>query len=128
MWWQVRNTAEQHPLDLAALTHVGGLLQVRARPRPRPAGRDRSCAYRIAPSLRALPLLSCWRVTACDGWQVSGNTAMSTLDLRALMKVDATLVVRVRPRPRSADRVLSRAHRAEPSQRFSWRVTMLVAG
>ena len=56
------------------------------------------------------------------------NDALTTLDLPALTVITGSLIVRARPRPRSADRARSRAHRAEPRLLLIWRVATRASG
>ena len=58
--------------------------------------------------------------------QVERNFLLTTLDLSALTAVGDSIVVRARPRPRSADRARHCAHRAEPPLLLSLRVAMRV--
>ena len=66
--------------------------------------------------------------------QVENNEALTTVDLTNLDKVIKVtgdlghFKVRARPRPRSADRARSRAHRAEPSLPLSWCVITRASG
>ena len=50
------------------------------------------------------------------------NAVLTKLQLPKLTSVAFDLKVCARSRPRSADRALSRAHRAEPALLLSWRV------
>ena len=59
--------------------------------------------------------------------QVVG-TKLTTLELPALEEVTGSVSVRAHSRPRSADRTLSRAHRAELLELLSWRVATRASG
>ena len=120
---QVRTNEELAKMDLPRLKTVAEHLFVRDRPRPRSAGRARSRTHRTASlpydSADPLPCL----------WQVEDNAELANMDLPALENVGGTLRVRARPRPRSSDRALSRAHRAdEPSLLLRWRVMAACGG
>ena len=60
--------------------------------------------------------------------QVEHNAKLTSLELPELKTVDGYIYVRACPRPRSADRALSRAHRAGPPLPLSWRVATRASG
>ena len=60
--------------------------------------------------------------------QVHDNTVLNTLNLPELKTVTGIILVRTRPRPRSADHARRRAHRAESPLLLIWRVATRASG
>ena len=106
--FQIGDTAELTTVELPRLTDIASSLYVRARP---------AHARLISPRRRMhraeLSLLLSWRVATRV--QVTNNAKLNFLKLPALKNVAVTgdggsdMIVRARPRPRSADRARAAA-------------------